>query len=358
MSERPISIGSARKCHLFDDADELNEFVVKLAQKCNKTISIAEPLLDGALPDGSRVQATLGTDIARKGSNFTIRKFTERPLTPIHMIKFGTLNSLQLAYLWLAIENGKSILISGGTATGKTSLLNALSLFIRPAAKVVSIEDTAELRLPHPHWIPEVARNPLSIKGHTGEVTLFDLLKSSLRQRPDYIVLGEVRGKEAYVLFQQMATGHPSLATIHAASIPQLIDRLITPPISLPPTLIENIDIIVFLMNSRHKGSYIRRANTVREILGVEKERPVTRKLFEWNSLTDSFETKEKSIVLEKIAARLGITADEITSEIIRRKIILEWMVSQQIYDYREVSKVIDTYYNTPERLVDLITAH
>ena len=223
---RNPNLGSIKTNVAFTSNEELNGFVIKLSQRCKKSISIAEPLLDASLPDGSRIQATLGTDIARKGSNFTIRKFSEQPLTPCHMLRYGTLNSTQLAYLWLAIENGQSMLISGGTATGKTSMLNALSLFIKPSLKIVSIEDTPELRLPHPHWIPEVARTPLSIEGTIGEVSLFDLLKASLRQRPDYIVMGEVRGKEAFVLFQQMATGHPSLATIHAASINQLVDSI------------------------------------------------------------------------------------------------------------------------------------
>src|SRR3989338_7955806 len=141
------------------------------------------------------------------------------------MLRYKTLDSTQLAYLWMAIEHGQSLLISGSTATGKTTVLNVLSLFIRPTLKVVSIEDTPELRLPLPHWVPHVARSAISVKGKTGEVTLFDLLKSSLRQRPDYIIVGEVRGKEAFVLFQQIATGHSGLATIHAASISQLIDR-------------------------------------------------------------------------------------------------------------------------------------
>lgn len=352
---RDPRIGSLRSNVVFTDNDELNIFVVKISQKCNKTISIAEPLLDGALPDGSRVQATLGTDIARKGSNFTIRKFTASPLTPTHMLKLNTINSLALAYLWLSIDNGMSVLISGGTATGKTSLLNALSLFIRPTMKVVSIEDTAELRLPHPHWIPEVARTPLSIKGKMGEVTLFDLLKSSLRQRPDYIVLGEVRGKEAFVLFQQMATGHPSMATIHAASLPQLVDRLITPPINLPPTLLENINIIVFLTLSKIHDSYVRRTNNVTEVVGIEKDRPVTNNVFSWNPINDSFEIKGKSVVLEMIAKKMGLTEDTIKEELIRRKKVLEWMQKKGVYDYRDVATVISIYYSNPTRIMDLI---
>lgn len=201
--------GSVMTNVMFEDTDELDTFAMKLSQKCGKSISVAEPMVEGSLPDGSRVHATLGTDIARRGSNFTIRRFTKSPLTPVHMLEYGTLDSIQLAYLWLAIENRKSLLISGGTASGKTSLLNALSLFIRPSMKIVSIEDTPELSLPHPHWVPEVARTPIGEGKRPGEVSLFDLLKSSLRQRPDYIIVGEVRGAEAYVLFQQIASIPP-----------------------------------------------------------------------------------------------------------------------------------------------------
>jgi len=352
---RDTRIGSVKTNVIFEDGEELNTFVIKLAQKCRKTINIAEPLLDAALPDGSRVQATLGTDIARKGSNFTIRKFTEEPLTPIHMLKYGTLDSTQLAYLWLAVENGQSILISGGTATGKTSLLNALSLFIKPTLKVVSIEDTPELRLPHPHWIPEVARTPLSEKKKHGEVTLFDLLKSSLRQRPDYIVMGEVRGKEAFVLFQQMATGHPSLATMHAASISQLIDRLTTPPISLPPTLLENINIIVFLVMSRIGEKYVRRADTIIEILGIEKDRPVTKEVFKWDASRDKFGIVGRSTVLRNIALRLGMDEKGIKQELIRRKLVLEWMLIEGITDYVEFAKIVSRYYSNPQSILNLI---
>jgi flagellar protein FlaI len=142
-------IGSIVTNVLFEGGEELDTFVMKLAQKCGKSISVAEPLVDGSLPEGSRVQATLATDIARKGSNFTIRKFASDPLTPVHMLEYGTMDSTQMAYMWLIIENRKSVLISGGTATGKTSMLNALSLFIKPSLKIVSIEDTPELKIPH-----------------------------------------------------------------------------------------------------------------------------------------------------------------------------------------------------------------
>lgn len=350
-------LGSLKTNIVFTDKDELDSFVVKLSQKCNKSISIAKPLLDGSLPDGSRIQATLGTDIARKGSNFTIRKFTQQPLTPTHMLKYKTLNSTQLAYLWMAIESGQSTLVSGGTATGKTAMLNVLTLFIRPNAKVVSIEDTAELRLPLPHWVPHVARTPISVEGKIGEVSLFDLLKTSLRQRPDYIIVGEVRGKEAYVLFQQIATGHTGLATIHAANFPQLIDRLITPPISLPPTLLENIGVIVFLVVTKIKGSYVRRADTIVEITGMKDEKPLTNSVFKWKPTKDEFELEGKSVILKIIADRHGLTEENVKEELARRKKILEWMLKKGVYDYKDVARIISTYYSDPGRLLDMITA-
>ncbi|MBN2042377.1 MAG: type II/IV secretion system ATPase subunit [Candidatus Aenigmarchaeota archaeon] len=348
-------LGSMITNIMFRDSDELDSFVMKLAQKCSKSLSVAEPLVDGALPDGSRVQATLGTDIARRGSNFTVRKFTAMPLTPVHMLEYGTLDSTQMAYLWLAIENRKSVLISGGTATGKTSLLNALSLFIKPSLKIVSIEDTPELRLPHPHWIPEVARTPVSISEKAGEVSLFDLLKESLRQRPDYIIVGEVRGKETYVLFQQIATGHAGLATIHAASLPQLIDRLTTPPISLPPTLLENIDIILFLTQVKIKDKYVRRMNEIIEIKGMKGDRPATEAIFKWKPVQDVFEPVGKSVLMENISNMLGFTEKSIRDELTVRKSILEWMRERKIYDYRDVARIINGYYSDPDRIINLV---
>jgi len=191
----------------FSNKEVLNSFIVKLAQKSNQEVSLSKPILQGALPDGSRVEAIYGKEISEKGSSFTIRKFRSEPFTPIHLMEFGTMPSFLLAYLWLAVENKQSILVSGGTATGKTTILNALSLFVPPTSKIVSIEDTPEINLPHEHWLPLISRE------HEGkaEVSMFDLLKASLRERPDYIVVGEIRGKEAAILFQGMAKGKAGL---------------------------------------------------------------------------------------------------------------------------------------------------
>jgi len=355
---RNPKLGSIASNVMYNDPAELDSFITRLSQLCGKSISVAEPLVDGSLPDGSRLQATLATDIARRGSNFTIRKFSKTPLTPIHLLSYNTTDVKTLAYLWFVVENGFSILVCGGTASGKTTLLNVLSLFIRSEKKIVSIEDTAELRLPHPHWVPTVARVPISEdKGARGEVDLFDLLKESMRQRPDYIIVGEVRGPEAYILFQQMATGHPSLATIHAENMPKLMDRLTTPPISLQPNLIGSLDMAIFLSRMRYKDNFVRRITEVVEVVEYDEEKkvPVVNKAFKWNSHNDKFISKEKSHMLKKISDRTGMKEKEIKEEIERRMLILNWMNENQILDFKDVNKVIDMYYSYPQRTISMI---
>jgi flagellar protein FlaI len=345
---------------VFNDALELDSFITRLSQLCGKSISVASPLVDGSLPDGSRIQATLATDIARRGSNFTIRKFTEEPLTPVNLLNYNTIDVQVLAYLWLAVDYGKSILVCGGAASGKTTLLNVLSLFIRPERKIVSIEDTPELKLPHPHWIPGVARVPIATERgrKIGEVDLFDLLKESIRQRPDYIIVGEVRGNEAYVLFQQMATGHPSLATIHAENIPKLIDRLTTPPISLPPSLLGSLDLVVFLLAGRHRDKHVRRVHEVLEVIGIDQvtKEPITRRIFKWNPNNDAFDLVDKSTLLQKISEGTGLKEHQIKNELERRMLVLNWMKNKNITNYKDVFNVLNTYYSYPERVLAAIS--
>ncbi|NIM46695.1 MAG: type IV secretion system protein VirB11 [Candidatus Aenigmarchaeota archaeon] len=352
-------IGSVKTNIFFESSEELDVFVSKLSQRCGKSISVAQPLIGGTLPSGSRVQATLGTDIARKGSNFTIRKFTEKPLTPVNLLNLQTLDPKIAAYLWLTVEYGRSILISGGVATGKTTLLNAMSLFIKPELKIVSIEDTAELLLPHSHWVPSVARLPIVEIGRKklGEVDLFDLLKESLRQRPDYLIVGEVRGREAYVLFQQIATGHSSLSTIHADSMERLIDRLTTPPISLPANLIEALDIIIFLVRIKYGPTYVRRIRGIYEIVGFDKKKnfPIVNEIFRWNPNNDSYDAVNPSIVLKRISQQHGIKQVYLQQEISRRIKILEWMTEKNIEDYRDVAKISKLYYARPDELLEAI---
>jgi len=352
-------LGSVKTNIYFETAEELDVFVNKLAQRCGKSISVASPLIGGTLPDGSRIQVTLGTDIARKGSNFTIRKFSELPLTPVNLLKLKTIDSKIAAYLWLAVEYGRTILITGGVATGKTTLLNAMSLFIKPELKIVSIEDTAELVLPHPHWVPSVARLPLSEMGgkKVGEVDLFDLLRESLRQRPDYLIVGEVRGKEAYVLFQQIASGHSSLSTIHADSMERLVDRLTTPPISLPANLIEALDVIIFVVRIKYGSTYVRRIKSIYEIYGFDRKKnfPMVNEVFKWDPKNDTFEAVNPSIVLRRISQQYGVKEQYLQQEISRRMKVLEWMVEKNIEDYRDVAKVAKLYYSRADELLQNI---
>ncbi len=345
--------GSLKTNIVFKSHEELDGFVMKLAQRCGRAVSVAEPLLDGTLPDGSRVQATYGKDIARRGSSFTIRKFRREPLTPTDLLNFGTADEEMLAYLWLAIEYGKSILVAGPTAAGKTSFLNALSLFIRPEAKIVSIEDTAELKLPHENWLPQVSREGFGPR-RVGEVSMFDLLKASLRQRPDYIIVGEVRGKEAYVLFQQMATGHAGMSTIHADSIEAVINRLKTPPINLPPSLVQSLDILVIMARQRIKGRYVRRVKQIVEIVGYDlvKDFPIINEVYKWIPAEDKFKYTGKSHVLAEIRSVMGISKDEIAKEIYIRAKILKWMRDHNVRDYRKVAETISEYYASPQKLL------
>lgn len=357
---RNPKFGSIKTNLTWTESDELNSFVMKLAQRCGRSISVSSPLLDGALPDGSRVQATLATDIARKGSNFTIRRFTEDPLTPIHMMDFDTENAQMLSYLWTLVEHGKSILVAGTTGAGKTSQLNALSLFIRPEKKIVSIEDTPELRLPHDHWVPEVARSGFGSSAEgSGEVSMDDLLKESLRQRPEYIIVGEVRGEEAYILFQQMATGHTGLSTIHADSINMLMDRLTTKPIDLSPSLIETLDCIMLISRIRYNDSYIRRIKGLYEVREYDKKRGIdANQVFGWDAKKDEYITVNNSLILQDIVDQSNRSKTDMQRELMNRQEVLSWMQDNQMKNYKKVGDVISRYYSSPEDILQKATSN
>ncbi len=353
--------GSIQTNVKFEDLKELRDFVIKLAEKCGRYISYAEPILDGTLPDGSRINASLAGDVTTRGPTFSIRKFSERPYSPVEIIEFNTASSDIMAYFWYLVENGASILIAGGVATGKTTFLNSICMFIPPEAKIVSIEDTRELKIPHEHWIPAVSRLGFGIPMPTGEkygeVSLFDLLKSSFRQNPDYVIVGEVRGREAYVLFQGISSGHPSLTTFHAGSIDTVIKRLTTPPIELSPSLVESLDVVVIMCHAKEKGKSARRVKEVEEIKSIDPDtlKVVANRIAEWDPSTDSFTLYSSSLVLEKISKFKGITVEQAWEEIARRKSVLEWMLRNGIKDYEKVSAVINEYYKNPEKVLSRV---
>jgi len=355
--------GSMKTNVIFKDLETLREFVVKLSERCGRYVSYAEPILDGTLPDGSRVNATLAGDVATRGPTFSIRKFAERPFSPIDQIELSTISPLTMAYFWYLVESGVSLLIAGGVATGKTSFLNSLCMFIPPEAKIVSIEDTRELRIPHEHWIPSVTRLGFGIPMITGEkygeITLFDLLKGSFRQNPDYTIVGEVRGKEAYVMFQGMSSGHPCMSTFHAGSVDTVIKRLTTPPIELSSSLVESLDAIVIMVHAKEKGKSARRIKETDEIISVKSGtfEAETFRSIEWNPREDTFKFDKNSILLKKIAHNKGIKIDHVLKEILRREAVLKWMVNKGMKDYVEVRKVINEYYKDPEKILKQVGA-
>ncbi len=337
---------------VFNNIDRLQSFVEKLAQRCGKYISYAKPILDGSLPDGSRVNATYTKDITSKGPTFTIRKFTKTPWTPPQLISFGTLSPEILAYLWILVQYKMNILITGGTSSGKTTLLNAIAFFIPPEARVVSIEDTRELNLPRDNWLPSVARNAIGI-GEVGEITLFDLLKSSFRQNPDYVIVGEVRGQEASVLFQGMASGHSSISTIHADSVDTLIKRLETPPIELSPTLLNVLDCVCIMTHAIVNKQETRKLKEVVEIINVTPEGiALTNTPFIWNAMENEFYSKKSSKIFEKIKKRYGIKIEDLETEFRRRVELLNQFYLRKIFDFEEVQNIINEYYKKPAEVL------
>ena len=336
----------------FTDPDRLESFVEKLAQRCGKYISYASPILDASLPDGSRINATYTKDITTKGPTFTIRKFTKTPWTPPQLLSFRTLSPEMLAYLWILVQYKMNILIAGGTSSGKTSLLNAIAFFIPPEARVVSIEDTRELNLPRENWLPSVARSATGIGG-VGEIDLFALLRSSFRQNPDYVIVGEVRGKEAYVLFQGMASGHSSISTLHADSVDTVIKRLETPPIELSPTLLNVLDCICIMTHAIAQKQETRKLKEIVEIINVTAEGiAVTNTPFTWNPAEDQFYFKKNSKIFEKISKRFGISNEELEKEFLKRVQLLYKLFENKVFGFQKFQDIITQYYKKPEEVL------
>jgi flagellar protein FlaI len=336
----------------FDTMEGLTSFVEKLAQRCGKYISYANPIMDGTLPDGSRINATYTQEITSRGPTFTIRKFTKVPWTPIQLISFRTMSPEMMAYIWLLIQYKCNIIVVGGTASGKTSLLNAISFFIPPEARVVSIEDTRELMLSRENWLPSVARAGMGM-GTVGEISMFNLLKSSFRQNPDYVIVGEVRGEEASVLFQGMASGHSSLSTIHADSVDTMIKRLETPPINLSPTLLNTIDAVAIMTHAIVNKQETRKLREIVEIVNVSPEGiAVTNTPFMWNARDDMFYFKKTSHVFEKISQRYGFTVPELEKEFRQRTLLISEMIKRKIFGFKEVQDVINHYFKDSEAVL------
>ncbi len=347
--------GSIRSNIRFEREPDLDAFVVWLAQRSGKTISVANPMLDATLPDGSRLNATLGKHVTKKGSSFTIRRFKDDPFTPIDLVRFKTMSIDMMAYLWLCIEYGSSMMVCGGTASGKTTTLNAVLLFIPPQMKIISIEDTRELNLPHENWIASVTREGFSGKSSgqmAGAVDMFDLLTAAMRQRPQYLMVGEVRGKEAYVVFQAMATGTIEYSTFHADDLSSMIHRMESEPINLPRSLMTALNIMLLQGQVKVGTKMTRRVKSLTEIVGLDPETTeiIYNSVFTWNPADDRFHFSGHSYIFEKIRLSKGWTPRQMENEMRRRVIILEYMRKKNFNNYQKVAGLISAYYRDPEK--------
>jgi len=345
----------------FEDEESLNSFVVALAQRCGKQISVSSPILDGTTPEGHRVQATYSREITTRGGTFTIRRFKEKPFTPVELIKFGTASPEMVAYLWIGVEHGESAIIAGGTASGKTATLNSIALFIPPGAKIVTMEDTREINLPHENWIPGTTRSGVGEKEangkSAGEIDMYDLVRAALRQRPNYIIVGEVRGKETYIMFQAMATGHTTYSTMHADSVKSMVNRLENPPINCPRILLTALRNVMIQTHVRVGTDLVRRIKQVIEIVGFEPETNelITNTVYEWDQATDKFLYKGHSFLFDKIMEMKSLTHEQMMTEFERRVDIVRYMVYKDITDHRQIWSLINNYYKEPDKTVERV---
>jgi len=348
------------KTNISFDSERLDAFTFRLAQRSGKQMTVSNPLVDATLPNGSRIQLTLGGDVSTRGSNFTIRKFAEIPLTPIELIEWNTFSVEQMAYFWLAIENNKSLIFAGGTGSGKTSSLNAVSFFTPPSSKVVTIEDTREIDLPHENWIQSVTRDAVTSEGR-GEVTMYQLLQAALRQRPEYLLVGEIRTEErvALTFFQAMSTGHTSYTTLHADSIETVLSRLLNPPLNVPTQMVQELDVVSVQQQTFIDDQRVRRNRTVTELRAdpADPNAIETHEVFRRNAKTDTHEMVADSQLLADIATDRGWSNTELEAEFDRRKQVLQYLLDNEITDYEPVSKAFKRYVRDAERLLDAIDA-
>ncbi len=338
----------------FSAEEELNDFVMKIVHKAGKHVSIAFPIVDVTLPGKHRLAVSYGKETTPSGTSFTIRKFRKDPFTIVDLIANETLNESMAAYLWLLVENKMPIMIVGATGAGKTTALNAIACLIRPSYKLITVEEVAEINLPHENWTSTIARSGFGAE-REGEIALYDLIKSAVRHRPDLIIVGEIRGEEAYVLFQALGTGHGGLCTMHADDVETAVKRLTQPPMNIPESIITLMNCVivvrhvrtpVFLDSGRKLSS--RKFVQVSEIKNANS----TVNVFDWNASTDIFGEKlEESILFKRVAKRLDTSLERLIDEFEYRKKVLLSMVEHNIRDYRSVNRVLSKYYHNPSVL-------
>jgi archaeal flagellar protein FlaI len=343
---------------IFRDSEFLDSFVMKMVHRAGKHISAAHPIVDASLPGNHRLAALYKKEVTTMGSSFTIRKFREDPITVVDLINSDTLDVDMVAYMWFLLDNKKSLMVIGSTGGGKTTILNAVTGLINPSYKIFSVEDTAEINIPHENWFSLVSRASFGLESQ-GEVSLFDLLKSGMRHRPDYILVGEIRGEEAYVLFQALATGHGGIATMHADDAEAAVRRLMQKPMDIPPAYVPLMNAIITVKRVKLKSESIKGKESstmmVRRVTEVAEIQSSTssRNVFAWDPQYDGYlDNLSKSYMLPRIAEDTGLDMEDVANDMKRRKTILTWLVNRGTRDYRSISKVIGMFNQEPERLM------
>lgn len=353
--------GSIKTNIIFADEDFLNSYVIRLALICGKEISINAPIVDGITPQGHRIQLMYGREASAKGSAFTMRLFRETPFTPAELISLGTASPKVMTYLWYMIENLSSAIIAGAPAVGKTSTLNSILMFVPPNTKVFSIEETREINIVHKNWVASSTREgnySVDRKGTVGSLDLFDLVRMAMRQRPTYIVVGEIRGKEAYVLFQAMSTGHTTYSTMHADSMDLLVNRLESSPLNVPRILLTYLNTVVFSKFVSIENSVVRRITEVNEIAGFDNDTNeiVFNKVFSYDVSSNDHVYLGYSKLFNKIQSARGISEKRFFEEFEIREKLLAEMANKKIFDYMEFARVINAYYGNPANAFEMLS--
>ena len=336
------------------DEEQMDNIITRLSHMAGKHVSTAFPIVQGTLPGRHRLIATFRREVSPQGSTATIRKFREDPLTIIDMLNLNLMDHRIAAYTWYLMQNRATAVVVGSTGAGKTTLLNALLTLTRLNTKIVTIEEVQEINIPHLNWTSLVSRESYAAtEEKAGEVNLFELVKSAMRMRPDILCVGEVRGEEAYVLFQAVATGHGGVATLHADDTASALQRLVSEPMNVPKAFLPYLDLAFVVRRiaiPSPGGGFraIRRIVALDEVVGAEE---VSRS-FRWDPRTDTFKaTYDKSPKLERIARDNGITVADILKEIDRRALVLRWIQQKGIRNFRELSPILELYVSRPDEV-------
>ncbi len=341
----------------FRDDIELNKYILDASERVERPVSDANSVVDAIMPDGSRVNFIYGRELSLEGSSFTVRKFSEVPVSIIQIVNWGTMSAEVAAYLWLCLENGMNIFVCGETASGKTTTLNASAAFIKPDDKVYTVENTPEVTMPQETWQHLVTREA----GKDTDVTMFTLLIAALRSRPNYIIVGEIRGEEGNVAFQAMQTGHPVMSTFHAGNPHTMIQRLTGHPINVPIASIDNLNVVLIQQAVSHGGRMVRRVLSITEIERYydAENKVITREVFSWDPVNDvhRFRGLYNSYILEKkIASMLGYAdTRDIYNELDRRKRIIERMVQEEIWNYFDVWEILSRFQKEGESALPFV---